>query len=61
MEPRDCTWCGSAQSIEYAVCQVCLMRFPEDETEQRVVVTLEPQGLEVEESVAADTEAAAAE
>ena len=31
MDLRDCTWCGSAASIEYGVCQVCLMRFPEDD------------------------------
>ncbi|MDQ3990982.1 MAG: hypothetical protein M3245_01555 [Actinomycetota bacterium] len=37
MELRDCTWCGSAQSIENDLCQVCLMRFPPDE---RVVVIL---------------------
>ena len=50
MELRDCAWCGSAASIEYGVCQVCLMRFLEPETEEvRVVVHLEPEGLEVEE------------
>jgi hypothetical protein len=24
----DCTWCGSAASIEYGICQVCLMEHP---------------------------------
>lgn len=37
MEPRDCTWCGSAKSIEHGVCQVCLMAFSE---EPEVVVVL---------------------
>ena len=26
----DCPWCGSAQSIEHGVCQVCLMDFAVD-------------------------------
>lgn len=25
---QDCTWCGSAASVEYGVCQICLMEFP---------------------------------
>ena len=24
----DCSWCGSARSIEYGICQVCLMEYP---------------------------------
>lgn len=24
----DCDWCGSAQSIEFGACQVCLMEYP---------------------------------
>lgn len=24
----DCTWCGSAKSIEFGVCQICLMEYP---------------------------------
>lgn len=30
MEPEllDCHWCGSARSIEYGLCQVCLMEYP---------------------------------
>ena len=24
----DCTWCGSAASIEHGLCQVCLMEYP---------------------------------
>jgi hypothetical protein len=24
----DCTWCGSAASIEHGICQVCLMEYP---------------------------------
>jgi hypothetical protein len=31
MDARDCSWCGSAKSVERGVCQVCLMRFPEPE------------------------------
>lgn len=42
MELRDCTWCGSAQSIEHGVCQVCLMRFT-DVTEEEAVVVLLPE------------------
>lgn len=26
----DCSWCGSARSIEYGICQVCLMEYPLD-------------------------------
>lgn len=26
----DCTWCGSARSIEHGICQVCLMEYPLD-------------------------------
>lgn len=29
-ERHDCTWCGSASSVEYGVCQVCLMEFPNE-------------------------------
>lgn len=51
MEPRDCAWCGSAASIEHDVCQVCLMRFPDPvEPDEKVVVSFEPEGLEVEDS-----------
>jgi len=28
----DCDWCGSAASIEYGVCQVCLMEYPNEAT-----------------------------
>lgn len=60
MEPGDCTWCGSAQSIEYGVCQVCLMRFSEGpEPEPQVVIELREPGAkrtekpeDVERSVA---------
>jgi hypothetical protein len=24
----DCDWCGSARSIEYGICQICLMEYP---------------------------------
>ena len=24
----DCTWCGSRGSIEFGICQVCLMEYP---------------------------------
>ena len=27
-ERADCTWCGSARSIEFGICQVCLMEYP---------------------------------
>jgi hypothetical protein len=27
-ESLDCTWCGSARSIEYGICQICLMEYP---------------------------------
>lgn len=26
----DCGWCGSAASIEYGICQVCLMEYAVD-------------------------------
>ena len=29
-ELYDCPWCGSAQSIEHGLCQVCLMEFTID-------------------------------
>jgi len=59
MELRDCTWCGSAASIEYGVCQVCLMHLTEDEPPDRIVVALPFADIEVEEE--AGREAAAAE
>jgi len=63
MDPLDCTWCGSARSIEYGVCQVCLMRLPEGADPERVVIELRdpaapPDPLPDEPSVA---ETAAAE
>ena len=27
-ERQDCTWCGSARSIDHGICQVCLMEYP---------------------------------
>jgi hypothetical protein len=27
-ELLDCHWCGSARSIEFGICQVCLMEYP---------------------------------
>jgi hypothetical protein len=33
-ELYDCPWCGSAKSIDFGVCQVCLMEFP---VETRVI------------------------
>jgi len=46
----DCPWCGSAQSIEHGLCQVCLMEFP---VETKVValptqrvVALDPQSTQ---------------
>ena len=24
----DCSWCGSAASIDHGLCQVCLMEYP---------------------------------
>lgn len=32
-EVTDCTWCGSAGSIEYGMCQVCLMPYPDEHIE----------------------------
>lgn len=29
-ELYDCSWCGSARSIEHGLCQVCLMEYPVD-------------------------------
>ena len=29
-ELYDCSWCGSAKSIEHGLCQVCLMEFSHD-------------------------------
>ena len=26
----DCHWCGSARSIEFGICQICLMEYPVD-------------------------------
>lgn len=52
MQLRDCTWCGSARSIEHDICQVCLMRFPELEDLDDVVVILEDRDLEVRETPA---------
>lgn len=59
MQLQDCTWCGSAASIEYGVCQVCLMRFPEDPLPERVVIALASEEIEIEE--APGRKAAAAE
>ena len=44
-ERHDCTWCGSASSVEYGVCQVCLMEFPNE----AIVIKLpiEPPGRKV--------------
>ena len=63
MDPQDCTWCGSARSIEYGVCQVCLMRFPEEPDTTRVVIELrdpaaptEPE-IEIEERPVAESAA----
>lgn len=50
MELRDCTWCGSARSVEHDVCQVCLMRFPELKDADEVVVILEERDLQIRES-----------
>lgn len=50
MELRDCTWCGSARSIEHDVCQVCLMRFPELKDVDEVVVILEERDLQVRQA-----------
>jgi hypothetical protein len=32
-EVNDCTWCGSAGSIDHGMCQVCLMPYPEEHIE----------------------------
>lgn len=58
MEPRDCTWCGSARSIEHDVCQVCLMRFPELQDADEVVVILQERDLQVHRTLSEEEEAA---
>jgi len=40
----DCPSCGSAKSIEYGLCQVCLMEFPVETK----VITLPPARLSLE-------------
>ncbi len=32
-EVNDCTWCGSAGSIDHGMCQVCLMPYPKEHIE----------------------------
>ena len=51
MDPQDCTWCGSARSIEYGVCQVCLMRLPEDSDLDRIVIELRDPAAPLEPEV----------
>ncbi|HEX6261875.1 MAG TPA: hypothetical protein VF097_03400 [Actinomycetota bacterium] len=58
MEPRDCTWCGSARSVEHDVCQVCLMRFPELKNADEVVVILDERELQIHSVPAEEEEAA---
>ena len=31
-ERHNCSWCGSANSVEYGVCQICLMEFRNEAT-----------------------------
>lgn len=33
-ERLDCSWCDSVRSIEFGICQICLMEYP---TESSVV------------------------
>lgn len=60
MEPRDCTWCGSARSIEHDLCQVCLTRSA-DQRFSRIVVAMDLAGIEVEEGASPAREATAGE
>ncbi|MGH2739470.1 MAG: hypothetical protein ACRDH6_03145 [Actinomycetota bacterium] len=46
MDARDCSWCGSAKSVERGVCQVCLMRFRE--SEETVVDLSDPSSEKAE-------------
>lgn len=38
----DCPWCGSAQSIEHGICQLCMMEYP---VETKIIL-LEPRRAE---------------
>lgn len=31
-ERLDCSWCSSVASIEFGICQVCLMEYPIETT-----------------------------
>ena len=59
MDPQDCTWCGSARSIEYGICQVCLMRVPEETTADPVVIELRDPAAAPEPAEPAVLESAA--
>lgn len=58
-ELLDCTWCGSARSIEHRICQVCLMEYPleteviqlpdRNERAPKRVIALDPIELPVAE------------
>jgi hypothetical protein len=41
----DCTWCGSAASIEYGICQVCLMEHPVDSKVIKLPLTREDRPI----------------
>ena len=49
-ERYDCTWCGSAASVEYGVCQICLMEFPSRAT----VITLPAKDRPAQRTVKLD-------
>ena len=50
LEPLDCHWCGSARSIEFGICQVCLMEYPVEtqiiELPTERIVALEAEEIE---------------
>ena len=58
MEPEllDCSWCGSAKSVENGLCQVCLM----DYSQHAEVIPL-PTGTKARLSPSLATEAGVAD
>lgn len=62
-ERLDCTWCGSARSIEHGMCQVCLMEYaldtqviqlPVERDVPRRIMPLSTRALEPQSEVAAE-------
>lgn len=50
-ELLDCHWCGSARSIEFGICQVCLMEYPMD---TKVIVLPSERTVELDEPVTSE-------